>query len=296
MDCAEPDSDGVPFGYTATVDGRTWVCQDETNWRSSDKLANGIDCTSDRQCSSGRCSPNPDGHRYCLAKPLGCADSRTNGVKFGYTMQMFDKSWTCLPGQGWGPARFSRFTTGIGKYRNCAQPACEAGDAGCEARQTAAKRKCEHVKGIEIELAKPVGIAIEQSRDAAERAGVHTIPGPIRAKLEPFFTAHTLDRVRYRVGVTEESEILRFAFQWLHTSAIVMGHVIMFRTEQDALHNVRLWAHELEHVIQYGNLGIDGFAQRWMLPATRGDYDEDTSTIEGAATARSIYVCSHISC
>jgi hypothetical protein len=152
------------------------------------------------------------------------------------------------------------------------------------------------LKAIEIELAKPVSAAIVQTRDSAERAGVDKIPDHIRAKLKPFFTAHTLDRVRYRVGVTEESEILRFAFLWLHTSAMVMDRVIIFRDERDALNNVRVWAHELEHVIQYEKLGIDGFAQRWILAAKRGDYDEDTGTIEGAATARSIYVCSHINC
>lgn len=296
MDCAEPESDGLPFGYTTTVDGRTWICQAGTNWRSSDKLANGSVCNGDSLCSSGRCSPNPDGRRYCLAKPLGCADSRTNGVDFGYTMQILGKSWTCIRGKGWGPARFSDFRDGVGKYRNCSQPACDAEAAGCVARLRSRKRECEQLKAIEIELGKPVSVAIVQARDSAERAGVHKIPGHIRAKLEPFFTTHTLDRVRYRVGVTDESEILRFAFQWLHTSAMVMDRVIIFRDEQDALNNVRVWAHELEHVIQYEALGVDGFAQRWMLPATRGNYDEDRSTIEGAATARSIYVCSHISC
>jgi len=156
---------------------------------------------------------------------------------------------------------------------------------------------CGRLKAIEIELATPVSLVIAEGRDAAERVGVHAIPEYIRARLDDFFTPETLNRVRYRVGGAGKSELLQFTFEWLHTSAIVMDHVIIFRDEQDALHNVRLWAHELEHVIQFEMLGVDGFAQRWMQPDTRGNYlDDDRTTIEGAATARAVYVCSHIDC
>jgi hypothetical protein len=296
MTCAEPESDGLPVGYTTRVDGRTWICRKGVNWQASEKRANGQRCGSDPQCSSERCRANPDGNRYCLAKTLDCADSRTNGVSVGYTIQFHGASWTCIPESGWGPARFSNFSDGVGKHRNCPQPECKAQDASCAARRKAKLQDCRQLKAIEIELATPISIAILRSRDAAVGAGVHKIPENIRASLQEFFTTDTLNRVRYRVGATGESEYLRFAFEWLRTSAIVMGHVIIFRDEQDALNNVRLWAHELEHVIQYQMLGIDGFAQRWMQPAKRGGYDEDRTTIEGAATARAIYVCSHLSC
>lgn len=260
------------------------------------KLGNGAACRAHSDCRSGSCYPYPDERKYCLAKALDCADPRMDGVSFGYTMQYLNESWTCIRGEGWGPAQFSEFNDGVGRHRECSQPACKAKDAKCKASQKSKRLQCERLKAVEIELATPVSIAIAQSRDAAEKAGVHRIPDKIRAQLEDFFTPHTLNRVRYRVGATSESEILRFAFEWLHTSAIVMDHVIIFRDEHDARHNVRLWAHELEHVIQYELLGVDGFSQRWMQPAKRGGYDDDTTTIEGAATARSIYVCSHIRC
>jgi len=257
---------------------------------------NGAECNTSKHCRSGDCSPYLDGRHYCLAKPLDCADPRTDGVPFGYTVQFHGVSWTCIRGTGWGPAQFSDFGDGVGKHRNCSQPRCKAQDAGCPARRKRTVQDCEQLKAIEIELATPITVAIAQSRDTAVSAGVHKIPAKIRTALREFFTPDTLNSVRYRVGAAGESEYLRFAFDWLRTSAIVMGHVVIFRDEQDALNNIRLWAHELEHVIQYKMLGIDGFAQRWMQPGKRGGYDEDRKTIEGAATARSIYVCSHISC
>lgn len=260
------------------------------------KLRNGAECRTHSDCRSGSCYPHPDQRNYCLAKVLDCADPRTDGVSFGYTMQFLNESWTCLRGKGWGRAQFSDFSDGVGRHRECPQPECKTQDGSCKASQKSQRLTCERLKAIEIELATPVSVAIVQSRDAAERAGVKKIPDKIRAQLKEFFTPNTLNRVRYRVGATSESEFLRFAFEWLHTSAIVMDHVIIFRDEQDALHNTRLWAHELEHVIQYELLGVDGFSQRWMQPAKRGGYDDDKTTIEGAATARAIYVCSHISC
>lgn len=296
MSCAEPESDGLPPGYTAKVDGRTWICRNDEGWQPADKLANGDRCADDSQCASERCSPNPDGHRYCLARVLDCADSWTNGVSFGFTMQFHHRSWTCIRGKGWGPAQFSEFGNGVGGHRDCSQRQCKSGDADCKARQKSKILDCKRLEAIVTEWATPVGLAITRGRDAAERAGVYSIPGNIRSRLQEFFPANILNVVRYRVGAAVDSELLRFAFDWLRTSAFVMDHVIVFRDEQDALHNVRLWAHELEHVIQYQTLGINGFAQRWIQPAIRGDYDEDRSTIEGAATARSIYVCSYIGC
>lgn len=199
-------------------------------------------------------------------------------------------------GKGWGAARFSEFDDGVGKYRNCSVGGCKAWDAGCKTRQRSRKSDCERLRAIEIELAAPVAVAIARSRDSAERAGVRPIPDGIRTRLKAFFPAKILNAVRYRVGATDELGFLKIAFQWQATSAIVMDDVIFFKHERDALHNVRLWAHELEHVIQYEMLGIDGFAQRWLQPAKRGGYDGDRTTIEGAAVARSVYVCSHIKC
>ena len=296
-DCAAPDSRGLGADYTASVGGRTWICQDGGRWRSASALANGALCGDDAQCASRRCRANPDGRRYCLARPLDCSDARTNGVAAGYTMQILGKSWTCTRENGWGAARFSEFTDGVGATRECRAPPCVSGDARCEARRDEKLRYCERVKAVEMELAEPVAVAIVQGRDAAERAGVHPIPDRIRAPLEAFFSPHTLDKVRYRVGMPGDSEILRFAFEWLQTSAFVLDYVVVFKREQDALENLRLWAHELEHVVQYEMLGIEGFAQRWILAGQRGGYDDDDrTTIEGAATARAIYVCSHLSC
>ncbi|TFH48235.1 MAG: DUF4157 domain-containing protein [Lysobacterales bacterium] len=296
MGCADPGSDGVPFDYTANVDGHTWVCREGASWQPSDKLANGDHCNGDSECASNRCYPNPDGDRYCLAKPLDCTDSRMNGVSSGYTMQILNKSWTCIRGTGWGPAQFSEFSDGVGRHRDCSRSECNPQDGSCNARQKLKTANCERQKAIEIELAIPVSLAIAQVRDAAERAGVYPIPDHIRTRLEQYFTPSTLNKARYRVGTAGDSEMLRFAFEWLRTSAFVMGHVIIFRDEHDARNNIRLWTHELEHVNKYDILGIDGFAQRWMQPDKRGDYDEDKATIEGAATSRAIYVCSHISC
>jgi len=261
------------------------------------KLENGAMCQTHGDCRSGACYPYPDMRNYCVDPTFDCSDPRTDGVSAGYTMQFRNESWTCIQEKGWGPAQFSNFGDGVGRHRQCLLTGCEAGKIDCKAARKEALMDCGWLKAIEIELATPMSVVIAEGRDSAERASVHTIPDYIRSRLEEFFAPDTLNKVRYRVAAAGKSELLRYTFEWLNTSAIVVDHVIIFRDEQDALHNVRLWAHELEHVIQYGMLGVDGFAQRWMRPDTRGDYyDDDRTTIEGAATARAVYVCSYISC
>ena len=296
MECSWPDSRGLPADYTASVDGRTWICLRGGNWRGAPGLANGALCADDSGCASGRCRANPDGNRYCLARPLDCSDARSNGVAAGHTMQILGGPWTCTRDNGWGPARFSEFVDGVGDTRECRAPPCAPADERCNAERDAKLRYCERLKAIEIELAEPIAIAIAQGRDAAVQAGVRKIPDNIRARLGPYFAPETLDKVRYGIGMPGDSEILRFAFEWLRTSAFVLDDVIIFKREEDAASNLRLWAHELEHVVQYEVLGIEGFAQRWIQAGQRGAYDEDRTTIEGAATARAIYVCSHTRC
>lgn len=58
------------------------------------------------------------------------------------------------------------------------------------------------------------------------------------------------------------------------TEAVTLVDVIVFRSEEDAQTNVALWAHELWHVKQYQEWGVQGFANR---------YSEDFDAVEAPA-------------
>jgi hypothetical protein len=112
-------------------------------------------------------------------------------------------------------------------------------------------------------LAPILASLIVAERDAAKAQGVQTIPEPIRAALEGYVPRETLDRVRWRQGGTELSlpqNVIRFG----EVPAMVVDDVIVFEDAQVALEDPKLWAHELKHVMQFSEWGVDGFAVRYL--------------------------------
>src|SRR5262245_52271611 len=104
---------------------------------------------------------------------------------------------------------------------------------------------------------------IASERDAAKAQGVEPIPPPIRAKLAGYVPEAVLDRVRWREGAGELSmaqNVIRFG----DTPAVTLDDVIVFHERRVALEDSTIWAHELKHVMQFAEWGIDGFSTRYL--------------------------------
>jgi hypothetical protein len=104
---------------------------------------------------------------------------------------------------------------------------------------------------------------ITAARDAATAQGVEPIPAPIRAALAGYVPEETLERVRWRQGGSELSlpqNVIRFG----HVPAMTVDDVIVFQDRRAALEDPKLWAHELRHVMQFAQWGVDGFAARYL--------------------------------
>lgn len=104
---------------------------------------------------------------------------------------------------------------------------------------------------------------IAYERDAAKKQGVEPIPPPIRAALEGYVPSPILDRVRWREGAGELSlpqNVIRFG----HVPATTLDDVVVFAERRTALEDPKLWAHELKHVMQFAEWGVDGFAARYL--------------------------------
>ncbi|MCW2390154.1 hypothetical protein M2333_003200 [Sphingobium sp. B11D3B] len=104
---------------------------------------------------------------------------------------------------------------------------------------------------------------ITASRNDAVAAGVEPIPPAIRARLRGHMPDALLDRVRYRVGQGHEFSLQTNTFNRSNAAAITLDDVVLFRSAEDAASDVGLWAHELHHVHQYRQWGVQGFAQRY---------------------------------
>ncbi len=113
------------------------------------------------------------------------------------------------------------------------------------------------------EMLTPVLVAwVVDSRDAAIERGVEEIPREVRDVLRDFVPPEVLEDVRWRVENSEAS-LEQSLFRMNSSSAITLGDVILFAGLDDAA-DPKLWAHELFHVMQYREWGIEGFVERYL--------------------------------
>lgn len=92
---------------------------------------------------------------------------------------------------------------------------------------------------------------------------VHSMPLHIRAQLTPFYSEQLLDLVRYQIGDNTQLSAANAMLQNPDVNAVTLLDVVVFRHAEDAQNNTLLWAHELKHVEQYQEWGVEGFASRY---------------------------------
>lgn len=119
-------------------------------------------------------------------------------------------------------------------------------------------------------LGNPAGLAMAAAiRQAESQAnyGARPIPAAVYQQLVGFFDPNFLQGVRYNTfdstRITLDSAVMLFNND---IAAVTLNDVVVFRNEDDA-QNAFLWAHELTHVLQYRNLGIDTFANMYTTNA-----------------------------
>ncbi|MFK3681525.1 DUF4157 domain-containing protein [Pseudomonas sp. NPDC088890] len=125
------------------------------------------------------------------------------------------------------------------------------------------------LKDVELMTSSSLVFALRQARDEANAQGTEPIPLHIRAQLESWYDFAVLDAARFRVGNEQQISAANALLQNPDVNAVTLIDTIIFRHAEDADDNVALWAHELKHVQQYQQLGVEEFARRY----TR-NYDE----------------------
>jgi hypothetical protein len=104
---------------------------------------------------------------------------------------------------------------------------------------------------------------IVDSRDAAVARGVEPIPASVREMLEGYVPDEILERVRWREGGSAFT-LPQSAFMLDDAPAITLDYVIVFADREAALHDPKLWAHEIKHVMQFAQWGVGEFAVRYL--------------------------------
>jgi hypothetical protein len=117
---------------------------------------------------------------------------------------------------------------------------------------------------------------LTQARAEAAIAGTQPIPPQIRLQLLRWYDPGVLDAARYKVSDNGQFSAATAMLQNPDVGAVTLIDIILFRDAETAEQNVALWAHELKHVQQYQEWGVDGFAQR---------YTQDFNAVEAPAYA-----------
>jgi hypothetical protein len=120
-------------------------------------------------------------------------------------------------------------------------------------------------------LAPALGQWIVIERDAALGRGVEPIPPEVREVLAGFVEEEVLDVARWRVDDSAMSMYPAF-FRLGGTPAVTLDYVVIFDSAEHGA-DPSLWAHELYHVGQYQEWGIDGFAARYLADYEAVEHD-----------------------
>ncbi len=120
----------------------------------------------------------------------------------------------------------------------------------------------------------PAGTALATAirvSSAQANHGSQVIPSTIAAILAPYFPANILAKARWNTLQNSGIDIVgQLAMLNRDVAAITLDNVIVFRDANDAQTNWKLWAHELVHVTQYENMGVEKFADVYSLSGGSG--------------------------
>jgi hypothetical protein len=104
-------------------------------------------------------------------------------------------------------------------------------------------------------------VSLETFRDEAITRGVEPIPSEFLEAFRGHLPNDLLASVRWRVepdSVLFGTNVFRSGMR-----AVTLDNVILFVSAEEAA-NVKLWAHELYHVLQYREWGIEDFIERYL--------------------------------
>lgn len=105
---------------------------------------------------------------------------------------------------------------------------------------------------------------IESTREQAIADGVQPVPTTIYRGLLGYFPDGLLRKARFASGRRDRIAVPSLAFSYGDAAAMTVGEVVLFRDAAKAQSDLKLWAHELTHVLQYQRWGIEGFAERYV--------------------------------
>lgn len=130
--------------------------------------------------------------------------------------------------------------------------------------------------GVYQVAAPALALWLTQARAEAASAEIQPIPPHIREQLLRWYDPSVLDAAHYKVSDNGQFSAATSMLQNPDVGAVTLIDIILFRDTRTAEQDIALWAHELKHVQQFREWGVEGFAQR---------YTQDFNAVEAPAYA-----------
>jgi Domain of unknown function (DUF4157) len=119
-------------------------------------------------------------------------------------------------------------------------------------------------RGLPDYAADALAALIDGARRQAIADGVRPVPPFVYRSLLGYFPAALLQKCRFAAGNSRPLTLPALAFSYGDATAITLGDVVLFKDERTAQDNLKVWAHELTHVMQYQRWGVEGFAEHYV--------------------------------
>ena len=119
--------------------------------------------------------------------------------------------------------------------------------------------KVGNVIGVPLAIGARQAVALYQDR-------AKPIPADIRFYLTSVFSKEILDRAQFVIddNVGSHGIINKFQEACADNHAVTADNIIVF-AKPPSSKDLWLWAHEMQHTVQYKILGIDGFAAKYTM-------------------------------
>jgi hypothetical protein len=108
---------------------------------------------------------------------------------------------------------------------------------------------------------------IQSAREVAIANGVRPIPHQVHRALLGYFPDAMLRKVRYAGGHADQITVPGLPVTYGHVDAVTLADVILFRDDDAARSDAKLWVHELTYVMQFERWGAEGLALHYLQDA-----------------------------
>ncbi len=105
---------------------------------------------------------------------------------------------------------------------------------------------------------------INGARQQAIADGVRPVPAQVYRSMLGYFPAALLQKCRFATGRPPALDVPALGLSYGDPTAIALADIVLFKTQRAADADLKVWAHQLTHVMQYQRWGLEGFAQRYV--------------------------------